>query len=74
MKGFDGGTRQHFVLMYKKETDAAWRNESISTDNVHVLENLKSDALYMLQIYARNDLGDSNCTEPWTIRTFGEHK
>ncbi|CAG2197250.1 unnamed protein product [Mytilus edulis] len=70
IKSFDGGTRQRFVLMYKKDTDAAWRNESIRTDNVHVLENLKSDAVYMLRIYSRNDLGDSNFTEPLTIRTL----
>lgn len=77
IKSFDGGTRQHFVLLYKKDTDVDWRsggqiNESISGDNVHVLEDLESDAVYMLRIYARNELGESNCTEPWTIRTLGE--
>lgn len=78
IKQFDGGTRQHFVLQYKKDTDDDWRGvgpikDSTRRIEVHILNNLKSNSVYLLRLFAKNQLGTSNYTDIWTVRTLSTY-
>lgn len=78
IKQFDGGARQHFVLQYKQNIDNDWQSVSPIMDStrrmeVHILNNLESNSVYFLRLFAENQLGSSNYTDISTVKTLRKY-
>lgn len=74
--GHDGGSKQTFVVQYRKTTDGYLKYVAVESSNQTIqscfLENLEPNTEYKLSIYAFNKFGNSSFTKELTILTAGK--
>ncbi|CAG2220641.1 unnamed protein product [Mytilus edulis] len=67
--GFDGGYRQWFTVEYQEIGDTYWNNQITNSSNVIVIGGLKPATRYLIRVFARNMIADSNRTKEILIQT-----
>ncbi|CAG2197049.1 unnamed protein product [Mytilus edulis] len=67
--GFDGGYRQWFIVEYKDIEDLYWSNQTANLSNSAVIGGLQPATKYLIRIFARNMIDDSNRTEEILVQT-----
>ncbi|CAG2196317.1 unnamed protein product [Mytilus edulis] len=66
--GFDGGVLQRFIVEYKKIGDIHW-NYQTTRSNFIIIGGLQPATKYLIRMFSRNLIDDSNRTEEILIQT-----
>ncbi|VDI41440.1 Hypothetical predicted protein [Mytilus galloprovincialis] len=66
---FDGGYPQWFIIEYKEMGDIYWNNQTINASNSTFIGGLQPATNYLIQMFARNMIDDSNRTEEISVQT-----
>ncbi|VDH90424.1 Hypothetical predicted protein [Mytilus galloprovincialis] len=67
--GFNGGFPQWFIVEYKEIVDFYWKNQTTRSSNSTVICGLNPATKYIIRMFARNMIDDSNRTEDFIIQT-----
>ncbi|CAG2196322.1 unnamed protein product [Mytilus edulis] len=67
--GFDGGYPQRFIVEYKKIVDIYWNYQTTRSSNSIVIGGLQPATKYIVRMFSRNMIDDSNRTEEILIQT-----
>ncbi|CAC5422324.1 unnamed protein product [Mytilus coruscus] len=67
--GFDGGFLQWFIIEYKEIGDLYWKNQTTRSSNSIVIGGLQPATKYLIRMFSRNMIDDSNRTEEILIKT-----
>ncbi|CAC5390334.1 unnamed protein product [Mytilus coruscus] len=67
--GFNGGYPQWFIIEYKEIEDIYWNNQTTNSSNSTVIGGLQPETKYLIRMFSRNMIDDSNKTEEIIIQT-----
>ncbi|VDI07707.1 Hypothetical predicted protein, partial [Mytilus galloprovincialis] len=67
--GFDGGYPQWFIVEFKQKEDIYWNNHTTNWSNSTVIGGLQPATKYLIRMFARNMIDDSNRTEEILVQT-----
>ncbi|XP_071160918.1 cell adhesion molecule Dscam2-like [Mytilus edulis] len=67
--GFDGGYLQWFIVEYQEIGDMYWENETSNSSNSLVIDGLQPSTRFLIRMFARNMIDDSNRTEDILVQT-----
>ena len=74
---YNGGDSQTFFIEYQQEADEMWTRSGPIIDNMQVmmsnlLNNMTPNTRYLVQMFSRNKIGESNKTAVTSQMTLGE--
>ncbi|CAG2224898.1 unnamed protein product [Mytilus edulis] len=67
--GFDGGYLQWFIVEYKEIEDLYWSNQTVNSSNSTFIGGLQPATKYLIRMFARNMIDDSNRTDEILVQT-----
>lgn len=67
--GFNGGYHQWFIVEYKEIEEIYWNNHTTNLSNLAVIGGLQHATKYIIRMFSRNMINDSNKTEDILILT-----
>lgn len=75
-RGFNGGSEQHFVLLFKEVSQITWGETPSIADTgpqiKYTLGDLLSDTAYEARVYASNIIGNSSFSNRFSFITKAE--
>lgn len=69
--GFNGGYPQQFFVEYRYRQDDDWKtlNASDETSSTIFVENLEPGTEYVIRMFSRNAINDSDYTSHYSVKT-----
>lgn len=67
--GYKGRLQQTLFLEYKKHFELGWKSVAIENKTSTTIEGLQMDTVYVVRMFSKNYVGESNKTREIIVKT-----